>query len=159
MKARIALILVVVLFCSIFLSGCFFSNTLSGKYIDKSNSSDYIEFKGHSFTAYVGGNPFPGTYTIDSNGKVTLTYNPLTNKGSFILYKNGNTLSSFTGESQLVKGGSGGGIPWWGWALIILGGIGLISEIVSSVYKKITKRDIEEDINKLGEKIDEKFNK
>jgi len=171
MKGHITKVLAVFLICTIFLSGCgLLPKTLSGKYVSKDAGTDYyIEFKGHSFTMSNGAVSFGGTYTIDSNDKVTLSFDPRLNQGDLILYLNKNSLYSFTGTSPYmeetfvkgtlsVNGTTSSGMPWWGWTLIIIFSISIIYQVISAAYKKVTKRDLEEDISKLSEKIDDKLN-
>jgi len=69
MKRRFSLLLVVILAFS--LIAC--SKSLSGKYVNKDNNKDYIEFKSDK-TFYVkeGGSGYSGEYKIDGD-EITFT--------------------------------------------------------------------------------------
>lgn len=59
---------------------------------------------------------------------------------------------TFSEAGLINSSGSGNSnMPWWGWALIIFFGLG----VISVVYKAITKRDLGEDIERLTDKLDE----
>jgi len=155
MKKRIlSVLLVLIMFLMLLmLSGCR-SSSLSGRFINQGNATEYLEFTGGRNVVLVSGNNTAvGRYRLNGSNLI-ITFN----HGGFLSDERLNINSrrnviTYHGITFVSEGRSG--LPWWGWGLIILIGFGVISHI----YQSITKRPLEDDLDKLGENIERYFDK
>jgi len=161
MKKQIAGIIIIcgVLMALMFsLNGCnsIFGETLSGNYVNAGDNTEYLEFYNKNWVTLhkSGKTNIDGSYKI-SGDILTISFNLGSSYSDMTFKLNKSRDRIYQGDVTFIKGGSStgdsnaiensGGIPWWGWALIILFGLG----VISAVYKKITGRDLDEDIDKL----------
>ena len=142
MKKRVATVITVctTLIALLFmLSGCGSSN-LSGRYINENNPNEYLDFIGTGRNRWVNlvndGRLMDGTYRIDGNN-LTISFS---HANSHWTINNNRIICNSTGNVFVREGSSGFSIPWWGWVLVVCVGSG----IISTAYKKITGREIDE---------------
>ena len=168
MKRKIKLMtlcLIVVLF-AITLGGC--STPLSGKYINQFDPESYIEFYNKNMvTVYEDEENFPlgltGTYKVRGK-KLFLEFELGGFESEMEMSINKNKeIITYKLTNYVKEQGSGSiHIPWWGWLLIA----GLAYTVIGAIYKGITKRDLDDDLDAFGDdldnlsdKIDEHFDK
>jgi len=140
------------------LNSCGGTKSLSGNYVNAGDSTEYLEFFAGTNAVNLNKSGKPticGWYKI-SGDTMTVSFEVGNNSYSDMTFKLNKTRDRiYQGDVTFVKGNSNtgdsnkaessGGIPWWGWALIILFGLG----VISMIYKKITGRDLDQDIDKL----------
>lgn len=147
---RLAAILVLV-FIAFAMSGCFGSkSSVSGTYENDENSNEYFEFSGGGSVKYhKDGQSISGVYAESEGFAVAVQLNDGTSMG-FVLTDNGKTL---VGTNTYVKRG------FWEkhWWKILIGFI--ILAVISTIFKSVTGKDIDEAIEDWEDKMDEKLDK
>ena len=153
---------VVLMALMVMLSSCGESNSLSGKYVNAGDNTEYLEFSGkNSFELYKNGKmSMYGSYKI-SGDILTLSFD-LGSSWSDLsckLNKSKNTIY-FDGTSY-IKGGTdaAGNIVeekgFWAkhWPKFVIGFI--VLGVIGMIYNKVTGRDLGDDIENLGDRIDD----
>lgn len=152
-KRIISLVMgLMILVVAVVLTGCSTSSTLSGKYTNP-NGTEYLEFKSkNKVVLHSGEEIISGKYDTALNF-IYITFDTETHYSDAVFGINNNKdIIYHESGATFVKEDS---MPWWGWALIIFFGLGIISVI----YKAITKRDLGDDLEALGDKVDEFIDK
>ncbi len=142
---NIVIILVLIMLLAISLSGCG-RIKLSGTYVNEHDRKEKFKFSGESkVTYYNHGQRLKGTYYGD-NESIIITFGQgedtqmivLMVESKKVLYYN---MMAFVKKGYLERN-------WWKWLIA-----GAVYTIVTSIYKRKTGRDLEEDLDNLGDKL------
>lgn len=142
---RIITITTLMILIMVTLSGCGVKK-LSGTYVSELDSTEYFKFSGESkVTFYSNQDSIDGAYRIVDNAAIL--YFDLEPDPSVILLeiKNKNTL--YYTMTAYVKQG------FWKkhWKKFVIGS--MVLGVFSIIYKKVTGRDLEDDIEKLSDQF------
>lgn len=132
------LAILIIIFTALMMSGCG-EIKISGTYISEQNSDEYYEFSGESIVEYhLNGEILTGSFIYAEN-TVLISFN--SGEMTALSVKNDKTL--YYGLNAYVKKG------FWEkhWWKFVIGGVIIV--VIEAVYKKITGRDLEDDIDKL----------
>lgn len=140
---KIYAILILILTAFI-MSGCGKTN-ISGTYVSERDSNEYLEFTGESRVEYhFDGDSMVGSFRVADN-LVLISFD--NNESVILEAKNDKTL--YNGLNAFVKKG------FWEkhWWKFVIGFVALGA--VSTIYKMVTGRDLEDDLDKLDERFDD----
>ena len=111
------------------------SNTLSGRFVNENNATEYFEFSGRRDVSLRSGDQFTsGSYSISGN-TLTLTLNMGGfHSNEYFMMNSSRDVITSRGMRFIYEGRAAGsteqndssGLPWWAWAAIIIVGLCLL---------------------------------